>query len=353
MFAAVTLLLFKTLTCHTDIVLEMKKRILVFFATLFSTIACFAQNWKIGDVFTQEGITFKVVGYCLVTDPRDTLLNASTFYDAGELMVTNVSDALTDVVIPVAVGRYQVIGLTDSLFYGKTYNRVWLPELEFIGNSAFENAKIKSGTLVVHNVKRVGEFAFHNIDARLCFDVSKPVAFVKIISSNTARYTQKQQQPKGGVVCHVRSVGHLASSPYWGYEVAGQDKFFKKCVSEAYNGDKEWIERPLTIIHTDLRYCKKNFRTMPGAQKGFEIRAKVRLSKSMEKNFPWGRLNAEYEKQSYYEVYVKKKRKTVVYDTFKPVADQNVKEGWHLNFGDKDGEVSFTLKGKRIKRGRK
>ena len=192
----------------------MKKRILVFLATLFSSIACFAQNWKMGDIFTQDGITFKVVGYCLVTDPRDTLMNASSFYDAGELMVTGVSEALTDVVIPVAVDRYQVIGLTDSLFFGKTYNRVWLPELEFIGNSAFENAKIKSGTLVVHNVKRVGEFAFHNIDARLCFDVSKPVAFVTIKSSNTARYTQKQQQPKGGVVCHVRSVGHLASSPY-------------------------------------------------------------------------------------------------------------------------------------------
>lgn len=339
------------MTRLTDIVLEMKKRILVFLATLFSSIACFAQNWKMGDIFTQDGITFKVVGYCLVTDPRDTLMNASSFYDAGELMVTGVSEALTDVVIPVAVDRYQVIGLTDSLFFGKTYNRVWLPELEFIGNSAFENAKIKSGTLVVHNVKRVGEFAFHNIDARLCFDVSKPVAFVTIKSSNTARYTQKQQQPKGGVVCHVRSVGHLASSPYWGYEVAGQDKFFKKCVSEAYNGDKEWIDRPLNIKNTELRYCKKNFSTMPsGIRKGFEVRAKVLLSKSMEKNFPWGRLNAEYEKISYYEVYDRKKHKTVKYDTFKPVADQNVKEGWHLNFGNEDGEVNFTLKGKQIKK---
>ena len=339
------------MTRLTDIVLEMKKRILVFLATLFSSIACFAQNWKMGDIFTQDGITFKVVGYCLVTDPRDTLMNASSFYDAGELKVTGVSEALTDVVIPVAVDRYQVIGLTDSLFFGKTYNRVWLPELEFIGNSAFENAKIKSGTLVVHNVKRVGEFAFHNIDARLCFDVSKPVAFVTIKSSNTARYTQKQQQPKGGVVCHVRSVGHLASSPYWGYEVAGQDKFFKKCVSEAYNGDKEWIDRPLNIKNTELRYCKKNFSTMPsGIRKGFEVRAKVLLSKSMEKNFPWGRLNAEYEKISYYEVYDRKKHKTVKYDTFKPVADQNVKEGWHLNFGNEDGEVNFTLKGKQIKK---
>ena len=339
------------MTRHTDIVLEMKKRILVFLATLFSSIACFAQNWKMGDIFTQDGITFKVVGYCLVTDPRDTLMNASSFYDAGELMVTGVSEALTDVVIPVAVDRYQVIGLTDSLFFGKTYNRVWLPELEFIGNSAFENAKIKSGTLVVHNVKQVGELAFHNIDARLCFDVSKPVAFVTIKSSNTARYTQKQQQPKGGVVCHVRSVGHLASSPYWGYEVAGQDKFFKKCVSEAYNGDKEWIDRPLNIKNTELRYCKKNFSTMPsGIRKGFEVRAKVLLSKSMEKNFPWGRLNAEYEKLSYYEVYDRKKHKTVKYDTFKPVADQNVKEGWHLNFRNEDGEVNFTLKGKQIKK---
>lgn len=327
----------------------MKTSFFAFLTTLLLGFPCLAQNWKIGDVFNQDGITYKVVAYCLVVDSRDTLLNASTFYDAGELMVTNVSDALADVVIPVAIGRYRVIGLTDSLFYGKTYNRVWLPELEFIGNSSFENAKIKSGTLVVHNVKRVGEFAFHNIDARLCFDTSKPIQ-----SCNSKKYPVKAQQPKGGVVCHVRSVGHLASSPYWGYEVAGQDKFFKKCVSEAYNGDKEWIDRPLNIKNTELRYCKKNFSTMPsGVRKGFEVRAKVRLSKSMEKNFPWGRLNAEYEKQSYYEVYVKKKRKTVVYDTFKPVADQNVKEGWHLNFGDKDGEVSFTLKGKRIKRGRK
>jgi hypothetical protein len=87
-----------------------------------------------------------------------------------------------------------------------------------------------------------------------------------------------------------------------------------------------------------------------GIRKGFEVRAKVLLSKSMEKNFPWGRLNAEYEKLSYYEVYDRKKHKTVKYDTFKPVADQNVKEGWHLNFRNEDGEVNFTLKGKQIKK---
>ena len=344
------------MTRHTDIVLEMKKRILVFLATLFSSIACFAQNWKMGDIFTQDGITFKVVGYCLVTDPRDTLMNASSFYDAGELMVTGVSEALTDVVIPVAVDRYQVIGLTDSLFFGKTYNRVWLPELEFIGNSAFENAKIKSGTLVVHNVKQVGELAFHNIDARLCFDLSKPIAFYqtpkgKKESANTVKYTQKQLQPKGGVVCHLKSTGHLVSSPYLGYVIAGQGKFLNNCVSEAYNGDKEWIDRPLNIKNTELRYCKKNFSTMPsGVRKGFEVRAKVRLSNSMVKDFPWGRLNAEYEKLSYYEVYDRKKHKTVKYDTFKPVADQNVKEGWLLNFRNEDGEVNFTLKGKQIKK---
>lgn len=334
----------------------MKTKLVAFLVMLLSNIPGFAQNWKFGDTFTQDGITYKVVGYCLVTDPRDTMTNASTFYDSGELLVTSVSDALTDVVIPVAVDRYQVIGLTDSLFYGKTYNRVWLPELEFIGNSAFENAKIKSGTLVLHNVKQVGEKAFFNIDARLCFDISKPISFYepkkdKNDTTKTITYTKKEQQPKGGVVCHVRNIGNLGHSPYYGYEIAGQNNFFNKCVSEAYGADKEWIERPLAIKHTELRYCKKSFNTMPsGILKGFEVRAVLHLDKNMTKNFPWGHLTAEYGKETFYNVYDKKKHKTLKFDAFRPVSDPNLKEGWFLNFRNEEGEANFTLKGKQIKK---
>lgn len=331
----------------------MRSKFVVLSLVLLSCLPGFAQNWKFGETFTRDGITFKVVGYCLVTDSRDTVSNASTFYDYGELLVTNVSDALTDVVIPVAIGRYQVIGLTDSLFYGKTYNRIWLPELEFIGNSSFENAKIKSGTLVLHNVKQVGEKAFFNIDARLCFDISKPIAFYKPkknkkdTTNNTVEYTQKELQPKGGVVCHTKSIGNLASSPYFGYEIAGQNRFFKKCVSEAYGGDKDWIERTLATKFTELRYCKKNFSTTPsGVKKGFDVRAVI---SNNIRNFPWGHLTAEYGKQSYYNVYNKKKRKDLRFDTFRPVADKS-KDGWHLQLSDGAGEVKFTLNGKRIKK---
>lgn len=342
------------------LVSTMRKIIVALLTVLFSVFQCFAQNWKMGDSFTQDGLTFKVVSHFLVTDPRDSVLNASTFYDSGELMVINVSDALTDVVIPVAIGRYKVIGLTDSLFYGKTFNRVWMPELEFIGNSSFENAKIESGTLVIHNVNQVGFKAFHNIDARLCFDINRTISYFipkneKNDSTSTADDSQILKQPKGGVVCHAKNIGKLSSSPYFGYEIAGQNWFFNKCVSDAYGGDQEWINRPLGIKHTDLRFCKRNFSTTPsGVKKGLDVRISVFFNKnayrSIDGSFPWGRLTAEYGKLSYYSVYDKKKHTTVKYDYFKPQADPKLKEGWRLWLKNEEEEVVFSLKGKRIKK---
>ena len=114
----------------------MTRKIYIITAFILQIINLFAQEYSTGDIIEKDGISYKVLVTYLVTNPKespDTITGPDKFYQAGEIMAIKVDGNLRDVVIPPAVGRFKVVGLTDSLFYRHEHDRILLPDLNFEG----------------------------------------------------------------------------------------------------------------------------------------------------------------------------------------------------------------------------
>lgn len=323
----------------------------VFLAIILACIMSFrlsAQDYSVGDIFEKEGITYKVVVTYLVTDSKespDIVSGPDKFYRAGELMAIKVSKKLNDVVIPPAVGRYKVIGLADSLFYGHEHERIWLPDLMFAGNGCFAKLKMKTGALVIHDIDNFGTGVFDDLDADLILETTT-MSWGKSFRKMREDSTYVPCQPKGDVKTNTKMLAYIKRCPMYDNCYSATSKNYKKWIDKAFKNDEEFQQNPLKDKNAFL--SKRNYSTTTSkAKKGLTITAGVVNVKNMD--IPWGSLARDYYREPRYTVLDKKKRKTHYYSDFIPVADAMQKEGWHVEFVGKDGIVKYTLNGKIIK----
>ncbi|MBP5703081.1 MAG: hypothetical protein J6X12_00100 [Paludibacteraceae bacterium] len=307
------------------------------FAFILNAFNLFAQEYSTGDVIEKDGISYKVLVTYLVTDPKespDTITGPDKFYQAGEIMAIKVDENLKDVVIPSAVGRFKVVGLTDSLFYRHEHDRIWLPELNFAGNGCFAKLKMGSGALVIHNIENYGTAVFDELDADLILDITKVLKGAQAIN------------PKGIIKIDTKKLGHVKAHPiYKNCNSATADKY-KKWINKAFNDDEEFSKNNATDKNPSL--SKKTYTTTPRKEKkGLMITAGATNVKKL--GFPWGKLTKEYYRQPKYTVVQKKRRKTYYYQEFTPVADATQEKGWYVKFTGEEGEVKYKLNGRPIK----
>lgn len=324
------------------------------FAFFAQTISILANEYAQGDIIQQDGISYKVVVSYLVVNPKespDTITGPDKFYSSGELMAIKVDDDLKDVVIPPAVGRFKVVGLTDSLFFEHRHNRIWLPNLNFVGNGCFARLKVESGTLVLHDIENFGEAVFDDLDADLLLEITKAPKWGKAF---------EKMQDSTYAPCKINGVFKLNSSKFSfvipaisnNCYTARADNY-KVWLDKAFDGDEEFQKNDLKDKNAHLN--KRSYSTTPRSNKnGFNITATALNVKKL--GYPWGRLTSDYFRESKYRVDNKKRKRkgpnTATYDDFIPVADATLKEGWYVKFVDVEGEkeIKYKLNGKMIKR---
>lgn len=323
-------------------------------AIIFTFVLSFrlmADDCTVGDVIEKDGISYKILVSYLVVDKKespDTIEGPDKFYCSGEAMVIHVDENLRDVVIPPAVNRFRVVGLTDSLFYGHEHDRIWLPELQFVGNGCFAKLKMGSGALVVHNVANFGVGVFDDLDADLIFDISKRVAWGNAFYRMMEDSSLVQSQPKGVVKINTRMLSHIRYCRVYGDCYSATSNNFKNWIRKAFNDDDAFLKNDLNDRGYNLG-MRSYYTTFSKAKDGLVIVSGAENVKGL--GFPWGTLTRDYYRQSKYSVVNKKKRRKVVYyQDFIPVADATQKRGWYVKFIGKEGEVSFTLNGKLMKR---
>ena len=307
------------------------------FAFILNAINLFAQEYSTGDIIEKDGISYKVLVTYLVTNPKespDTITGPDKFYQAGEIMVTKVDEGLRDVVIPSAVGRFMVVGLTDSLFFRHEHDRIWLPELRFAGNGCFAKLKMGSGALVIHNIDNLGSAVFDELDADLILDISKNFNVEQSI------------KPNGKIKINTKNLSFIkARSIYNNCYSATADKY-KTWINQAFNGEEAFFQKNAKEKNSSL--SKKTYTTTPRNNKrGLTITAGAINVKKL--GYPWGRLTNDYYRLPRYTVSSKKKRKDQFYQDFTPVADATLKEGWYVKFVGEEGEVKYMLNGRTIK----
>lgn len=305
-----------------------------------------------GDVIERDGISYKILVSYLVVDKKespDTIKGPDKFYCSGEVMVIHVDEHLKDVVIPPAVNRFRVVGLTDSLFYGHVHDRIWLPELQFVGSGCFAKLKMRSGSLVVHNVANFGAGVFDDLDAELIFDISKRMNlgsafFVKEGETSLAG----RCGPKGLIKIRTEMLQFINRS--WIYDVcySAKSNNFNRWVSKAFNGDEVFMKNALNDRGYSLG-MRSYTTTSSKAKDGLLIISAAENVKGL--GFPWGNLTRDYYRQPKYTVVnKKKKRKVSYYQDFIPMADAAQKGGWYVKFLGKEGEEDFMLNGKPMKK---
>lgn len=307
-------------------------------------------NFEKGDVFEKDGISYKVLVTYLVVDPKespDTIKGPEKFYKAGELMVVKVDEKLGDVVIPPSINRFKVIGLTDSLFYQHEHDRIWLPNLLFAGNGCFAKLKVRSGTLVIHDIANMGMGVFDELDAELLLDITRNVNWGKTFSKMRTDSSLISSRPKGLVRLNRGSLKYIKGCPVYNECYSAVADNYKKWVRKAFCDDERFQKNDL--VDKNGRLSKRMYSTTPQkAKNGLKITANAVDIKGL--GYPWGNLSQKYTRQANYAVYDKKTRKTTYYQEFIPVADPLQKTGWYVKFIGKEGEVKYMLNGKLIKK---
>lgn len=322
-----------------------------FFFYLFSILGLYAHEYVIGDIIEQDGISYKVLVTYLVVDKvetPDTVHGPQDFYCSGEAMVTKVDNSLKDVVIPPAINRFKVVGLTDSLFYEHEHDRIWLPDLLFAGNGCFAKLKLNSGALVLHNISNIGMGAFDELNADLIFDVTREMTWNKTFEKQIDDSTFVSSKPSKLIKINTRNLKFVRKSPIYEDCFSAVDKNYNKWISKAFFDDDEFMKKDLT--DKTAKFNKKQYSTTPYAvkKKGLTITASAVNVKKL--GYTWGSFTRDYYRQAKYGVYSKKKKTTIYYEDFIPVADATLKEGWYVKFVGEEGEVKYTLKGKKIKK---
>lgn len=326
----------------------------ILFAFFLQTLSIFAKEYKTGDIIKTEGISYKVLVTYLVTDAKespDTIQGPDKFYQGGELMVIKVDEDLDDVVIPTSVGRFVVVGLTDSLFYNHTHNRIWLPELQFAGNRCFAGLTMRSGALVLHDIKDYGRSVFDGTNADIIFDIRGNSKFHGSFSKDTIIYsannrpvkTTKTYLPNGMIKTSFGMMKLLKDDNVINNCITAGGENYKRWINKAFNNDEEFQKNNLT--DKNEHHSKKSYATEPySSDKGLVITAYAKR----EEWFPCGNLTERYIRVPQYRVYNKKTKKQTIYKEFLPIADATEKDGWHLKFTG-DRVVEYKLNGKMIK----
>lgn len=329
----------------------MTRKVYTFiFAFILNAINLFAQEYSTGDIIEKDGISYKVLVTYLVTNPKespDTIKGPDKFYQAGEIMVTKVDEGLRDVVIPPAVGRFKVVGLTDSLFYRHEHDRIWLPDLNFAGNGCFAKLKMGSGALVIHNIDNLGTAVFDELDADLILDITKQIKFVESFRKMKEDSTFVSSKPKGLIKINTKMLRYIRKNSIYDDSYSASTRNYTNWLNKAFNYDETFSNNYTTDKNSFLN--KRTYTTTPKNNKrGLTITAGAINVKKL--GYPWGNLTQKYYRLPRYTVTSKKKkRQTKYYQDFIPVADAMQKEGWHVKFIDEEGEVKYMLNGKIIK----
>ncbi len=326
------------------------RSILFFFIFIFSLGKLCAQEYSVGDIFEKDGISYKVLVSYLVVDSKetpDTIYGPSNFHQSGELMVTQVSKDLNDVVIPPAIERFKVVGLTDSLFFEHEHDRIWLPDLLFAGNGCFSKLKMRSGALVLHNIVRVGESVFDDLDGDVVFDMNGGVTWYDSFSK-TVDGKKVDSRPKGMVKFNSRSLATFRKSGVYDISISASGENFQKWIDSAFNNDENFKKND--IVDKNARFSKKMYSSMPKAKpkKGFDITVRGADVKKM--GMPWGHLTTDYYREALYTVHDRKKNTSVNYKNFIPEENSSLKDGWYLVFVGDKGLEKYMLNGKKIKK---
>lgn len=320
------------------------------FAFILNAINLFAQEYSTGDIIEKDGISYKVLVTYLVTNPKespDTITGPDKFYQAGEIMVIKVDEGLRDVVIPPAVGRFKVVGLTDSLFYRHEHDRIWLPDLNFAGNGCFAKLKMGSGALVIHNIDNLGTAVFDELDADLILDITKQIKFGESFRKMKEDSTFVSSKPKGLIKINTKMLRYIRKNSIYDDSYSASTRNYTNWLNKAFNYDETFSSNYTTDKNSFLN--KRTYTTTPKKNKrGLTITAGAINVKKL--GYPWGNLTQKYYRLPRYTVTSKKKkRKTQYYQEFTPVADAMQKEGWYVKFVGEEGEVKYMLNGKRIK----
>jgi len=323
-------------------------------AIIFTFVLSFrlmADDCTVGDVIEKDGISYKILVTYLVVDKKespDAIEGPDKFYCSGEAMVIHVDKKLRDVVIPPTINRFKVVGLTDSLFYKHKHDRIWLPELQFMGSGCFAKLKVGSGALVVHNVANLGVGVFDGLDAELIFDITRKINLGKAFFKNHKDSAHVQCGPKGVVKIRTDMLRYI--KPCWVYDecYSATSDNYKKWIRKAFNGDEAFMKNALNDRGYSLGM--RSYSTTPSkAKDGLLIIASAENVKGL--GFPWGSLTRDYYRQSKYTVVNKKKRRKVTcYRDFIPVVDATQRSGWYVRFLGKEGEERFSLNGKLLKK---
>ncbi len=210
------------------------------FAFILNAINLFAQEYSTGDIIEKDGISYKVLVTYLVTNPKespDTITGPDKFYQAGEIMVTKVDEGLRDVVIPPAVGRFKVVGLTDSLFYRQEHDRIWLPDLNFAGNGCFAKLKMGSGALVIHNIDNLGTAVFDELDADLILDITKQPSWGNSFRKMNEDSTFSTSKPKGLIKINTKMLRYIGKNPIYNDSYSATTRNYTNWLNKAFNYD--------------------------------------------------------------------------------------------------------------------
>ena len=320
------------------------------FAFILNAINLFAQEYSTGDIIEKDGISYKVLVTYLVTNPKespDTITGPDKFYQAGEIMVIKVDEGLRDVVIPSAVGRFMVVGLTDSLFFRHEHDRIWLPELRFAGNGCFAKLKMGSGALVIHNIDNLGLAVFDELDADLILDITKEIRFGASFDKRANDSTFTSSKPKGLIKINTKMLRYVRKNPIYNDCYSATTRNYTNWLNKAFNYDATFPNN--YVEDKNSFFSRRTYSTTPKSKKkGLIITASAVNEKKL--GYPWGNLTQKYYRLPKYTVSSKKKkRKTQYYQEFTPVADAMQKEGWYVKFAGEEGEVKYMLNGKKIK----
>lgn len=323
--------------------------VLSFLSAFILSTSLLAHEYSAGDVIEQDGISYKVLASYLVLDSKespDTIKGPDKFYCAGELMVIKVDENLRDVVIPPAVGRFTVVGLTDSLFFEHVHDRIWLPNLEFIGNACFAKLKVESGALVIRNVNLMGWSVFDELEADLIADISRKVTWGNAFRKMEEDSSYVNSFPKGLVKFNTKMLDFAKSCNVYAYCYSATSKNYRRWIDMAFNNDAEFQKN--LVADRNLLHNKRSYSTTPQKNKrGLVISTgAIHVARN---GYPWGHLTRDYCRKTRYVVTSIKRRKTSFYHDFIPVADATMKEGWFVRFTGENGEVKFKLNGKMIK----
>lgn len=328
----------------------MVRKFHIAIAFVLLSINLFAQEYSTGDIIEENGISYKVLVTYLVVHPKespDTIKGPDKFYQAGELMVVKVDKELKDVVIPPEVGRFKVIGLTDSLFYEHEHDRIWLPDLSFAGNGCFAKLKMGSGALVIHNISNLGMAVFDELDADLILDITRQVAWGDSFRKMREDSTFTTSTPKGLIKVNTRMLGHVKSNPIYNDCYSANGRNYTNWINKAFRNDKAFTKNARLAKNASL--SKRTYSTTPRKKKrGLTITAGVSNVKKL--GYPWGNLTLKYYRLPKYTVMDKKRRVTKYYQDFIPTADATRKEGWFVKFVGEEGEIKYKLNGKKIRK---